>query len=66
MRCANKVGTGARLGESVASIGVGGCVGNFTHAGLHVDQDYVVACGGLAGGLVAYRAGQGCGLGQGG
>ncbi len=61
---ANQIGAAAGLVERVVSVGVGGGVGHFAHAGLHVDQHYGVARGGLAGGLVGHRAGDGGGLRQ--
>ena len=39
------------------ALGIGGGVGDFAHAGLHVDEDDGVAGGGFAGGLVGDGAG---------
>ena len=64
VRDADQVGTAARLAERIVAVGVGGGVGNFAHAGLHVDQHHGIARGGLAGGLVGDRAGDGGGLRQ--
>ena len=64
VRDPHQVGAAAGLAERIVPVGVGGCVGHFAHAGLHVDQHHRIAHGGLAGGLVGDRAGDGGGLRQ--
>ncbi len=63
---ANEIGAAAGLVEGVEALRIGGGVGHFAHAGLHVDEDYGIACGGFAGGLVDDGAGYSGGLRQGG
>ena len=60
----DQVGTAAGRIQLVAPLGVGLCGGGLTHSCLYVNQHYGVSCGGLAGGLVGHRAGDGSGLGQ--
>ena len=54
---AHQIGAASRLNQRVTPAGVGGGMGHFAHAGLHVHQHHGVARGGLVGGLVGHCTG---------